>query len=88
MRYALRNQSKIKAHFEPNGQEILDRILKSLDSHFNKYQTIELIDQEPVRLDYPLLFINDEGHSCAMIAFHVLEIKYDIYRLAFKEFIG
>jgi len=85
MRYALRNQKKIKAHFEPNGQELLNRIIKSLDTHFEKNETIEIFDSGE---EFPLILISDVGHTVNVIAFYVLEIKFDVYRLAFKEFIG
>jgi hypothetical protein len=87
MRYALRNQDKIKAHFEPNGQEILDRIIKSLDKHFEKGNPLEEANWCEVD-KYDKIVINDEGHTCACIAFYVLGIKYDVCRLAFDEFIG
>lgn len=88
-RYALRNHDKIKAHFEPHGKEILDRIILSLDKHFAKTDPtfFELIEDD-MGTQYKCLQINDEGHSCAIIEFYVLGIKFNVYRLAFKEFIG
>lgn len=89
MRYALRNQQKIKAHFEPHGQEILDRIIMSLNLHFEKEDPItEHADKLEPGEHYRTLIINDEGHTCACISFYILEIKYDVCRLAFNEFIG
>lgn len=89
MRYALRNQNKIKAHFEPHGQEILDRIIMSLNIHFEKEDPItEHAEAVESGEQYRVLIINDEWHSCACISFYILEIKYDVCRLAFIEFIG
>lgn len=89
MRYALRNQDKIKAHFEPNGQEILDRIIMSLNIHFELADPItEHADQLEPGEQYRTLIINDAGHTCACISFYILGITYDVCRLAFIEFIG
>lgn len=87
MRYALRNQAKIKVHFEPHGQEVLDRIINSLDKHFerdNPLQESEDSDTPP----YKMIIINDTGHTCACISFYILGVSYDVVRLAFNEFIG
>lgn len=35
---------------------------------------------------YPVLSINDEGNENQMINFYVLDVKYDVYRLAFIGF--
>lgn len=89
MRYALRNKDKIKAHFEPHGQEILDRIIISLNKHFEKEDPITEHSENPASDEqYKTLIINDEGHSCACISFYILGITYDVCRLAFIEFIG
>lgn len=87
MRWSLRNQKKIKSYFEPHGEEILQRIIKSLDMAFlsnNIDNFISNWENEP----YPVLCIDDAGHSFNMIAFYVLKKQYDVYNLAFKEFIG
>lgn len=87
MRFVLRNQSKIKAYYEPNGEEILNRIKESLNNAFasnNIEKYISNWDNEP----YPVLCIDDAGHSFNQIAFYVIKKQYDIYYLAFKEFIG
>lgn len=88
MRYALRNHQKIKANFEPNGQEILDRIIMSLNIHFEKEDPITEHVSKLTDEKYWTLIINDEGHTCACISFYILEIKFDVCRLAFIEFIG
>jgi len=81
MRYALRNQKKIEAAYPG----MIQRILDSLKSYFEKNESIELFDSGE---EFPLIFISDVGHTVNVIAFYVLEIKFDVYRLAFKEFIG
>lgn len=82
MRYALRNQQKIEAAYPG----MLKRILDSLKSHFENHESIEIYDS---RDQYPIIIIiSDVGHTVNMISFYVLEIKFDVYRLAFKEFIG
>lgn len=88
MRFALRNQEKIKAHFEPNGDEILNRIKESLKNAFSSYDDIEKYIDDLENEPYPILCIEDVGHSFNMIAFYVIKKKYDVYNLAFKEFIG
>lgn len=87
MRWSLRNQWKIKEYFEPYGDEMLNRIKKSLNDAFSNKNIdsyIDNIENEP----YPVLCINDAEHSFNMIAFYVISKKYDVYNLAFKEFIG
>lgn len=82
-RYALRNQSKIEAAFS---KEILERMKKSLNAHFKagdinpeKWET-----NEP----YPIISVNDVGHSFGLICFYVTKVVNDVYHLAFKEFIN
>lgn len=56
MRWALRNQEKIKAHFEPYGDEILERIKESLNQAFTSKDVekhIDKIENEP----YPILYV-------------------------------
>ena len=81
-RFALRKQAKIQ---EALGKETLDRILKSLKTHFENSNTIET--QTPLGARYPLLIIDDVGRN-NMMAFHVVGQTYNVYRLAFKEFFG
>lgn len=84
MRFALRNQRAIKSHFEPNGQKVLERILNSLKKHFERTE-IETTDGGE---RFPLLVIDDIDHSVNCIVFYVIHVKYDVYKLAFKEFLG
>lgn len=81
MRYALRNQQKIEAAYPG----MIKRILGSLNDHFEKHFSIEVFDSGE---EFPIIIVRDIGHTVNDIAFYVLGIKYDVYRLAFKEFIG
>lgn len=87
MRWALRNQDKIKENFEPNGDEILNRIKNSLKRFFENVDNVENnIGISGITGQYPVLSINDEGNENQMINFYVLDVKYDVYRLAFIGF--
>ena len=79
MRYALRNQDKIEKAF-PGIMKIL---LTSLEKAFKG--KIELQDTGE---KYPILLINDTRHPTGMIAFYIIKTRYDVYHLAFKEFIN
>ncbi|MEE9571971.1 MAG: hypothetical protein V3W20_02860 [Candidatus Neomarinimicrobiota bacterium] len=81
-RFILRNQHKIK---EAYGDKMLKRIMDSLKSYFDS-GNIEshLCDSDK----YKTIFIDDTGHTSNMIAFYVLRIQFDVYNLAFKEFVG
>lgn len=86
MRFVLRNQQKIK---DALGDELLQRILKSIRQGFEQYgngieKEIETAEGHP----YPLLILNDAGHSFNVIVFYVVKKQYDVYTLAFKEFVG
>lgn len=81
MRYALRNQKKIINHFDAKS---FARIIKSLDKHFEDNETIEMHEAEP----YQLIDVDDLGHTCGLIIFHVISVNFDVYNLAFKEFIS
>lgn len=83
MRYALRNQTKIK---ESLGDDLLLRILESLKQAFILWgdNITEIVEGQP----YPILTIGDAGHTCNLVAFYVISKKYDVYKLAFKEFVG
>lgn len=93
MRYSLRNQHKIKAHFAPNGEEMLKRITDSLDNFFNISQFLIsrkgleyfIQPQIPGEL-YPRLSVNDVGSENRMIDFYVVSLTFDVMRLAFIGF--
>lgn len=90
MRYALRNQEKIKSHFEPNGDEMLNRIKDSLKRFFenakNKEDVEKNIGISGIAGKYPVLSINDVENENRMIDFYVLGFQYDVYKLAFIGF--
>lgn len=88
MRWALRNQDKIKKHFEPDGDEILDRLKNSLKEAFLTYENIEEFIEYWENEPYPVLCIGDAGNTSNSVAFYVIKKQYDVYTLAFKEFIG
>lgn len=85
MRYALRNQNKIK---ESLGSDLLHRILNSLKQSFDLYG--EIIESQFEYIDghqYPILTINDASNTSNLISFYVIGKRYNVYHLAFKEFI-
>lgn len=79
MRFALRRQDKIKAHFEPNGDEMLNRIKESLTRFFaadrsefpEGYREIEDCFNQLPGEPYPTIAINDVGNDDRMIEFYV-----------------
>ena len=94
MRFALRRQDKIKAHFAPNGDEMLNRIKESLTRFFaadrsefpEGYREIEDCFNQLPGEPYPTIAINDVGNDDRMIEFYVTGKQYDVYHVAFKGF--
>ena len=94
MRYALRKQEKIKAYFEPNGDEMLNRIKESLTRYFSAdrsefpegFRDIESDYNQLPGEPYPTIAINDVGNANRMIEFYVTGKQYDVYHVAFKGF--
>ena len=78
MRYSLRNQNKISSTFS---KAFLQRVLSSLDEAFKD----NIFDVHEECKPYPILDINDNGHTCGLILFHVISKTFDVYNLAFKE---
>lgn len=95
MRFALRRQEKIKAYFEPKGEEILNRIKESLTQYFSADRSCLPDELRDIETDinhfpgdpYPTIAINDVGDNERMIEFYVTGKKFDVYHLAFKGFI-
>jgi len=83
MRYTLRNKNKIEDAYD---KSILKRIDKSLKVHFGRNKEIELHQVGDDK--YKTLIVDDAGHSFNIISFYVIKKKYDVYTLAFNEFIG
>ena len=94
MRFALRKQEKIKAYFEPNGDEMLNRIKESLTRYFSAdrsdfpegFRDIESDYNQLPGEPYPTIAINDVGNDDRMIEFYVTGKQYDVYHVAFKGF--
>ena len=94
MRFALRKQEKIKAYFEPNGDEMLNRIKESLTRYFSADRSdfpegLRDIESDYNQLPgepYPTIAINDAGNPERMIEFYVTGKQYDVYHVAFKGF--
>lgn len=88
MRYALRNQDKIKAVF---GNEYLEKnILQSLNKYFKNSDDDRIYsDIEPDGYvtdygnKYTLLRINDVANSEAMLEFAVIGQIYDVLKLSY-----
>lgn len=86
MRWALRNQQKIR---EQLGESLLERMQQSLKFAFDKYgDNISCYITEWENEPYPVLVVDDAGHSFNVVSFYVVRKMYDVYMLAFKEFIG
>lgn len=94
MRFALRKQDKIKAYFEPHGDEMLNRIKESLTRYFSADRSdfpegLRDIESDYNQLPgepYPTIAINDTGNPERMIEFYVTGKQYDVYHVAFKGF--
>lgn len=84
MKFVLRNQDKIAAEY---GQEILDRIVDSLEAHFKPNMILRDLYDMPGE-PYKLFIIPDIGHTVNDIAFYFIRFENGAHRVAFKEFIG
>lgn len=78
-RFALRKQEKIKKEL---GDDLLKRMVDSLKKAFSTYPNIddhiEPWEGEP----YPILTIDDSGHTSNMVAFYVIRKKFNVYTLS------
>lgn len=81
MRYTLRNKDKIKSAYS---SKFVDRLVNSLDAAFND----KTLDIHRTNDKYDILTINDTGHTCGLIMFYIINIRYDVYKLAYKEVIN
>lgn len=79
-RYSLRNKHKIEKAYSA---KFLKRIIESLDEAFNM-NGLDIEDSNP----FPILIINDKGHTCGFVVLHVINQTFDVYNLAFKEIIN
>ena len=81
-RFSLRNQDKIAKHYD---RKYVERMLNSLKIYFEA-GNIEKIQIEGDR--FPVIFVNDSGHTVNDFVFYVIRKTYDVYNLAFKEVIS
>ena len=84
MRYALRNQAKIADKY---GQATLLAIRKSLDISFYNCPVIPGTFRYSSEEPYPTISVPKYDYKGESIVFYVLGQKYDVVRLAFKEFL-
>ncbi len=81
MRYSLRNKKKI---IEAYSEKLFKRIIESLDKCFEEGEKFETHEAKP----YPLIGVDDVGNTCGLVIFHVISVNFDVYNLAFKEFVS
>ena len=82
-RYSLRNAHKIIAHYD---KDTYLRIRFAIHHYFfnnNKIES-EKIENEK----YETIIVDDPNHTCGLIVFYIIKKTYDVYNLAFKEFIS
>ena len=82
MRYTLRNRNKIETAF---GSEFLRWLILSLNEHFKNN---EIITPDPnyVNQPYPIILVNNvQPKTDSTFELYIIEIKYDVYRLAYKS---
>jgi len=78
----LRNQHKIRAVL---GDEKLDIIKGSIEVVMNSDKDIE--PQQIEGSKYDIIMIDDASGINSMIVFYIVKTDFNIYTLAFKEFI-
>ena len=82
MRYALRNQDKIRNAL---GNEFLNVLLASLELHFQSHTEITPIAEyknEP----YPVIWVeNAQPNTDSTFEFYIISITFDVYLLAYKS---
>jgi len=81
-RFSLRNQDKIAKHYD---EKYVKRMLDSLKIYFEAGK-IEEIQIEGDK--FPVIMLDDCGHTVNMFVFYVIRKTYDVYNLAYKEVIG
>jgi len=80
--FNLRNQHKIKAVL---GDSKLKRIKDSIQAAIDSDKDIEL--QQIDGSDYDIIMIDDISGINLIIVFYVIKAEFNIYKIAFKEFI-
>ena len=87
MNYYLIDQQKIECDFAPFGADIINRMLKSIKNAVigdGKRVSLDIWEGEP----YPVLTVNDIGHTCGLICFYAVGIVHGTIILKYKEFIS
>ena len=81
MRYALRNQEKIKESF---GEDQLKRMIASLDAHFEKKNKDTSLKVDYIDGEHSVVIMEDIEHTTGIFEFYVVDINYDVVILAYK----
>lgn len=85
MRYALRNQNKIRLSL---GIDFLNALLASLELHFQTHPEIVTEDRY-VNEPYPVIHVqNAQPNTDSVFELYVISIKFDVYLLAYKSCMG
>lgn len=86
MRFALRNQKKIKDAFS---QELVDSVLQALKAAQDEYDDIMHMNYRVESNSlYPTIVIKNVDGKFNLVRLYVLSKQYDVWHLALKEFIG
>ena len=86
MRFALRNQKKIKDAFS---QELVDSVLQALKAAQDEYDDIMHMNYRVESNSlYPTIVIKNVDGKFNLVRLYVLSKHYDVWHLALKEFIG
>jgi hypothetical protein len=82
MRYALRNQNKIK---DALGIDFLNALINSLEQHFQTHPEI-ILETEYQNEPYPIIHVqNTQKNTDSVFELYVISIKFDVYLLAYKS---
>lgn len=81
MRYALRNQDKLRKAF---GQDFLNTLQASLFLHFQKHTEI-IPETEYKDEPYSIIHVqNAQPKTDSLFEFYIVSITFDVYLLAYK----
>lgn len=79
-RYALRNKRKIrKAFSEKKTQNIINSLKRGFPEGIK-----DIYEGKP----YSMISVEDLEHTSDIIIFYIIKKTYDVYQLAFKEFVS
>lgn len=82
MRFALRNQEKLKTHFGERAVAVMMAALKDAAGKHKDISELSLISCKP----YPFFVLPVTDCQVKNIAFYVVKNMYDVYVVAFKEY--